>query len=474
MLQTPAIKPDSSVPAASIKEKDPPAQPLDTNFSSYFNQMMAALPAPLMDTPAPPANAPAQRPAVSAKKGGQNPNPALAAAPAANTDAQGALAAASAQQTASPPAPSPSPQASDRGTSSQNDPGQSSTVNGSGPGALAGTAGGAAALAAAKGSAQGSGPQPQAQPFPAASTPTSPADPTAAAPPAPPANPADAQAIASARTALDQAYPGGKFQMQFAPDAVPATTKAPLTEFMNQLQMEPKGLDPSVQSASLPTDALIPAAPAASPGLAATAALPATLVAGSTAATGLAMAKEAAPAPGSALTGNLAPALAVGAAAAPGAFGAVRVTAAQTADPPAPTRRQNPMAQVDGTIRWLVKNQDQGAELQLHPESLGRVQIKLKVEGNVVHAKLWASEASAIPVMQQHRAFLEDSLKSQGLVLGSFDLQHGRRDDQTPTPSSQESASAISGAAARPKAGQESPVLAAAAAPRGNRIEYVA
>jgi flagellar hook-length control protein FliK len=188
----------------------------------------------------------------------------------------------------------------------------------------------------------------------------------------------------------------------------------------------------------------------------------------------MAMAREAAPSPGAALSGNLAPAMAVGAAAAPGAFGAVRVTAAQTADPPMPTKRQNPMAQVDGTIRWLVKNQDQGAELQLHPESLGRVQIKLKVEGNVVHAKLWASEASAIPVMQEHRAFLEDSLKSQGLVLGSFDLQHGRRDDQAPTPSSQPSASAISGLSERPRTGQETPAVPAAAAPRGNRIEYVA
>jgi len=130
------------------------------------------------------------------------------------------------------------------------------------------------------------------------------------------------------------------------------------------------------------------------------------------------------------------------------------------------------MDQVDGTIRWLVKNNEQGAELQLHPESLGRVQIKLKVEGNVVHAKLWASEAASMPALQEHRSFLEASLKQQGLTLGSFDLQHGHRDDQTPLPApSQPLRSSFQDA---PAAGQESPIASASTSANANRIEYVA
>ena len=503
MLQTQAIKPDSSVTPASIKEKDPPAPALDTNFSSYFNQMMAALPAPLMDAAGMPAPTPAPAPRATpqnTRKSGQDSNPVQAAPPATlNGGTQGMLAAAS-TQAASPPQPAPSAPAqsgpsnasSQSVQSAQGAQGQSGPGSAGGAATLPGNASAMAALASAKTPLDNAPPaptpaqtQPQTTQAPARapvqtqdlSAPPAPTAPSP--PPAPPVDPADAQAMASAKAALDQAYPGGKFQMQFDDMSVPATTKQPLSEFLNQLQMEPKVSDPAFQSAGLPADAMAPVAPATAatalmPTLAATAALPVALVAGSSAAVGSAMLKEAAPVPGAAVAGNLAPAMAVGAGAAPGAFGAVRVTAAQTADPPTPTRQQNPMSQVDGTIRWLVKNQDQGAELQLHPESLGQVQIKLKVEGNVVHAKLWASEASAIPVMQEHRAFIEESLRSQGLTLGSFDLQHGRRDDQAPTHSSSESTSAISAVQDRPRAGQESPVIPAAAAPRGNRIEYVA
>jgi flagellar hook-length control protein FliK len=172
------------------------------------------------------------------------------------------------------------------------------------------------------------------------------------------------------------------------------------------------------------------------------------------------------------LSGLAASSAAAGAAAMPGASGAVRVTPATASESALPTGQKSLLSQVEGTIRYLVKDQDQSAELQLHPESLGRVQINLKVEGTVVHAKLWASEASAVPVMQQHRSFLEASLKAQGLTLGSFDLQQGRREDQAaqsaPAPSpATTSAPAVSAA-------PETPATPSAAPVRSNRIEYVA
>lgn len=82
--------------------------------------------------------------------------------------------------------------------------------------------------------------------------------------------------------------------------------------------------------------------------------------------------------------------------------------------------------QVDGSIRWILKNQQQGAEIQLNPESLGRVVIQLRMEGGEVHAKVWASEASTVPILQDQKAALAASLQQQGLSLGSFDLQQGR------------------------------------------------
>lgn len=90
--------------------------------------------------------------------------------------------------------------------------------------------------------------------------------------------------------------------------------------------------------------------------------------------------------------------------------------------------RPHPAAsQVEGSIRWILQSKSQGAELQLHPESLGRVVIQLKVEGQEVHARLWASENSSLTVLQDHKAFLETALKEQGLVLSTFDLQSGAR-----------------------------------------------
>jgi len=85
------------------------------------------------------------------------------------------------------------------------------------------------------------------------------------------------------------------------------------------------------------------------------------------------------------------------------------------------------LAQVDGTIRWILRKQEQGADLQLHPESLGKVQIKLTVEGQQVHAQVWASEPSTVPILREHLAFLDISLREQGLSLGQFQLQQGDR-----------------------------------------------
>jgi flagellar hook-length control protein FliK len=84
------------------------------------------------------------------------------------------------------------------------------------------------------------------------------------------------------------------------------------------------------------------------------------------------------------------------------------------------------MSQLEGSVRWLLRSDAKGAEIQLHPESLGRVTVQLKVEGTDVYAKVWASEASTMPLLREHRAFLETSLKEQGLNLSSFDLQHGK------------------------------------------------
>lgn len=83
------------------------------------------------------------------------------------------------------------------------------------------------------------------------------------------------------------------------------------------------------------------------------------------------------------------------------------------------------VTQVEGTLRWMVKGPVPEARLQLHPESLGKVSIELKVEQGQVHAKVLVQEPAAMQALQEGRASLEAALKQSGLQLGSFDLQQG-------------------------------------------------
>jgi len=154
----------------------------------------------------------------------------------------------------------------------------------------------------------------------------------------------------------------------------------------------------------------------------------------------------------------------------PAAAVAPRAEVAATWQVPVPPVLQ----QVESGIRWMLRNASPGAELQLHPEALGRVRIELKVEGGEVHARLWASDPKSIPVLQENKAFLEVSLKEQGLNLGSFDL---RQNSQQPHPGF-----AQGGArgqfwpteATAPESGQDAPTRPVHHAVNPRRIELIA
>ncbi|HWQ08552.1 MAG TPA: flagellar hook-length control protein FliK, partial [Holophaga sp.] len=148
--------------------------------------------------------------------------------------------------------------------------------------------------------------------------------------------------------------------------------------------------------------------------------------------------------------------------AAPDTFGLALSQSIKTSTPQARAESPAPSAasvfsQVDGSVRWILQKKGSSAELQLHPDSLGRVTIQLKVEGQEVHAKLWASEASTLPVLQEHKAFLEASLKEQGLSLGSFTLQTGTQQHHAQTPFQEQAAGAVPGRASSFAVKQEIP-----------------
>lgn len=143
--------------------------------------------------------------------------------------------------------------------------------------------------------------------------------------------------------------------------------------------------------------------------------------------------------------------------------------------PLTPAAPAHPVAiQVGDSLKWILRQANPSAELQLHPENLGKVTIQLKVNGTEVHARVWASEASTLPVLQDHRAYLEVSLRQQGLQLGSFDLQQGQRGHQ---PQPQMPSTPFSGASQEAKVGltrQETPIAMASSFASSHRIEVMA
>lgn len=148
---------------------------------------------------------------------------------------------------------------------------------------------------------------------------------------------------------------------------------------------------------------------------------------------------------------------------------------AKAGSPEAASRAPTPQAQLEGTVKWMLKAAAPRAELQLHPDSLGKVMVSLRVEGNEVHAKLWASEPSTLPLLQDHRALLEASLRDQGLSLGSFDLQGGQQGHQAP----REARDTLPVAPAAPvlresEGGQEAPTPGVAAREDAHQIEMIA
>jgi len=144
------------------------------------------------------------------------------------------------------------------------------------------------------------------------------------------------------------------------------------------------------------------------------------------------------------------------------------VPAAPPAPAPPPTP---PVAQVEGSVRWMLRTGAQEARLQLHPESLGQVTIHLKVEGGEVHARLWVTEPASVQAVQEGRPHLEHSLKEQGLQLGSFDLNQGHRPFQEAP-----SAPAFRGGALAEtlSARQEPPVIAQASVLNPHHVELYA
>jgi flagellar hook-length control protein FliK len=235
-----------------------------------------------------------------------------------------------------------------------------------------------------------------------------------------------------AQETLEQAAPGVQLRFQFSEGTPTASAKPALTELLSLPKPEiqaPKLPTPAARTEVLPAREVAPPPPP--PPIKATEVAPSgptqTLQAPGIREAAVAITAKVEPLPGKSASASGAPL---------SLSGTTTLVKGSTPVPglesPQGAKSNATFAQLDGSIRWLLKSQEKGAEIQLNPESLGRVVIKLRVEGGEVHARLWASEASTVPILQDHKAALEASLRQQGLSLGSFDLQQGHRGHDAP------------------------------------------
>ncbi len=278
-----------------------------------------------------------------------------------------------------------------------------------------------------------------------------------------------------AQAALEQAAPGVQLRFQFSEGAPTSavTAKPALTELLSLPRPEMETPKPVFNSqrieAQAPKEAPAPPAATATPpkevSAAPTPGTPTTMMGREAI---LAPALKPETLPGKPLTGTEAP---LGVAGPATVRGTTPVQATAMAEG---TKANATFTQMDGTIRWLIKNQEKGAEIQLNPESLGRVVIKLRVEGGEVHARVWASEASTVPLLQDQKAALEASLKQQGLSLGSFDLQQGHRGNDAQRSQGSEFLPSGAGIAERGERKQDVPTVASPALGGAHLLEVFA
>jgi len=275
--------------------------------------------------------------------------------------------------------------------------------------------------------------------------------------------------------ALEQAAPGVQLRFQFS-EGTPTSgvaAKPALTELLSLPRPEMETPKPVFNTQRTETQApkeapAPPAATATPPKEVSAAPSPATPTTMMGREAILAPALKPEMVPGKPLTGTEAP---LGVAGPATVRGTTPVQATAMAEG---TKANATFAQMDGTIRWLIKNQEKGAEIQLNPESLGRVIIKLRVEGGEVHARLWASEASTVPLLQDQKAALEASLKQQGLSLGSFDLQQGHRGNDAQRSQGSEPMLSGAGIAERGERKQDVPTVASPALGGAHLLEVFA
>gem|GEM_PF-4538385 len=84
------------------------------------------------------------------------------------------------------------------------------------------------------------------------------------------------------------------------------------------------------------------------------------------------------------------------------------------------------MMQIADRLSFAVKNGAHEVRLQLKPESLGEIHMKIKVEGDIVAAKINVESQQVRQIVENNLQSLRDALAEHHLQAGAFDVNVGR------------------------------------------------
>lgn len=83
------------------------------------------------------------------------------------------------------------------------------------------------------------------------------------------------------------------------------------------------------------------------------------------------------------------------------------------------------MEQITGKMHAVIRSGLTEMRIQLRPESLGDVTMRIRMEGDVVQAKIEVQNQQVKEIMERNLPALRDSLAQQNLTTGSIEIQVG-------------------------------------------------
>jgi flagellar hook-length control protein FliK len=92
------------------------------------------------------------------------------------------------------------------------------------------------------------------------------------------------------------------------------------------------------------------------------------------------------------------------------------------------------LPQIEDSITQMLKSKQTSLRIQLHPEDLGRIQLRLIQDENGLRVTMHADHSETGQLLERHLHSLQKSLNDAGIQLTGFDINSGNQNHQQQTP----------------------------------------